>query len=89
LTDWGQYQNLPTTSGVVFVSSLLSNLSKKLVVDIYKERSSATTLLKRITMTGLYISGKSGELAVNGRGSLTWNLTGSYITVSGTAVSPL
>jgi hypothetical protein len=91
LTAWNTYQGTPagTQSYVQLKSSLLANGTKNMIVDIYKERASATTMLKKITITGLFVSGKSGEISSTARGSLTWNLQGSYITITGYNVNPL
>lgn len=89
LSAWNNYQSDPVGNGAVFTPDMLAASGRKLIVEIYKERSNPTTLLKTITMTGLSITGKSGNIALNARGAMTWNLQGSFITISGNNQNPL
>lgn len=64
--------------------------SAKLIVNIYKERTDApTTILKTITMSGLYMTSKSRDASATARGSVSLGFQGSYLTVTATGHNPL
>lgn len=87
-----------TFSGIKYADSaagLLMNTSQigrnaKLIVNIYKERTdNPTTILKTITMSGLYMTSKSRDASATARGSVSIGFQGSFLTVTATGVNPL
>lgn len=87
-----------TFSGIKYADSaagLLMNTSQigrnaKLIVNIYKERTdNPTTILKTITMSGLYMTSKSRDASATARGTVSIGFQGSYLTVTATGVNPL
>ena len=87
-----------TFSGIKYADGaggLLMNTSQigrnaKLIVNIYKERTdNPTTIMKTITMSGLYMTSKSRDASATARGTVSIGFQGSYLTVTATGVNPL
>jgi len=87
-TNFQDYKNNEASENLLLSSSDVTTDST-LIVKVYKERGDThTTQLEQITMSGLYLTSKSREVSSTSRGTMSFGLQGSYITISGTGEDP-
>lgn len=93
LEDWWDNIVDPTDETAYrFKDEFIKNYNT-LIVDVYRERAdlpvSEMTLLKRIAVTGLAVTGHEDTQDIDADGRLTWTFAGRWMAISGTGEDPM
>jgi hypothetical protein len=87
-TTWTTFSGYKYSSQDVYlaIDSSMFSSNSKLVVEMYNSRSgnfASTNKLSMITLSGLSVTAKTKSTSSSARGTMSYSLQGSYISVSG------